>query len=63
VSPAHGPSRAPFAEAVTSFRFAKDPSECQVQQESVPEPGTVLLVGSGLMGLGGYSGLRPRTRD
>ena len=58
MSPAHGPSRAPFAEAVTHFHFAKDPSESQVQEEFVPEPGTVLLVGSGLMGLAGYAGLR-----
>jgi len=31
-------------------------------EEFVPEPGTVLLLGSGLMGLAGYAGLRLRLR-
>jgi hypothetical protein len=36
---------------------------CEVEEEFVPEPGTVILLGSGLMGLAGYAGLRWRTRD
>jgi hypothetical protein len=31
--------------------------------EFVPEPGTILLLGSGLMGLAGYAGLRWRSRE
>ena len=33
------------------------------EEEFVPEPGTFLLLGSGLMGLAGYAGLRWRTRE
>ena len=36
---------------------------CEVEEEFVPEPGTILLLGSGLAGLAGYAGLRWRTRD
>ena len=37
--------------------------EEEVVEEFVPEPGTVLLLGSGLMGLAGYAGLRWRSRE
>jgi hypothetical protein len=45
--------------AEVTFRFAED---CAAA-EFVPEPGTILLLGSGLMGLAGYAGLRWRTRE
>ncbi|HEM60686.1 MAG TPA: PEP-CTERM sorting domain-containing protein [Chloroflexi bacterium] len=30
------------------------------EEEFVPEPGTIALLGSGLLGLAGYAGLRRR---
>jgi hypothetical protein len=36
---------------------------CEVQEEFVPEPATMLLLGSGLASLAGYAGLRRRARS
>ena len=43
-----------------SFRIAED---CEpAEEEFVPEPGTVMLLGGGLLSLAGYAGLRWRGR-
>ncbi len=43
-----------------SFLFAE---VCEVEAEFVPEPGSIVLLGSGLAGLAGYATLRWRTRE
>lgn len=45
-----------------SWLVVKDVSECAAL-EFVPEPGSILLLGSGLAGLAGYATLRWKTRE
>jgi hypothetical protein len=47
-------------KAADTLYFAEDPGVCQAM-EFVPEPGSMLLLGSGLMGVAGYAGLRVRS--
>jgi hypothetical protein len=49
-----------FVELALDWCFLEE--EAPPPEEFVPEPGSVLLLASGLMGLAGYAGLRKRKR-
>jgi hypothetical protein len=52
------PAETPSLENVTLNKICELEEEQRLQNEFVPEPGTILLLGSGLAGLAGYVGLK-----
>jgi hypothetical protein len=52
------PAETPSPENVTLNKICEMEEEQRFQREFVPEPGTLLLLGSGLAGLAGYAGLK-----
>jgi hypothetical protein len=52
-------------EVEGKFHFAEDLGDCPVEEmdEFVPEPGSILLLGSGLAAFARYASLRRRTRE
>ena len=51
-----------FPDVLAEVCLAVEPVEPVVEEEFVPELGSLALLGSGLMGLAGYAGLRWRSR-
>jgi hypothetical protein len=54
------PAETPSLKDVTLNKVCELEEEQRLQNEFVPEPGTILLLGSGLAGVAGYVGLKIR---